>query len=196
MSLEILPHPQGISRILFRLPLYLYEAGLGWMLRPFPFLILTTKGRRTGLTRHAVLEYRRHGSKLYIISGWGAKAHWYQNAMMNTDVTVQINGQEWKACAAPVEDPGEALRALYMFKRSSPIYDVILANMSSATTIDLRSLKAVAKEFTIVRLDLVEGQPPLRGIQAKYARVAPFILTVGIMLLVWMVWIRLSESET
>ena len=195
MSIEILPYPQGISRILFRLPLYLYQAGLGWMLRPFPFIILTTKGRRTGQTRHAVLEYRRHGSKLYVVSGWGAKSHWYQNAMANADVTVQINGQEWQARATHVDDPAEALRALYMFKRSSPIYDVILANMSSASTIDLRSLKAVAKEFTIVRLDLIEGQPKLRGVQAKHVWVAPLILTLGMMILVWMVWIRLSDSE-
>src|SRR5688500_9087772 len=97
MAIQFIPYPQGLWRIVARTPLYLYQAGLGWMLRPFNLLILTTQGRKTGLARHTALEYRRHGSKLYLISAWGERPHWYQNLLINPAVTVQFNGRDCKA---------------------------------------------------------------------------------------------------
>jgi deazaflavin-dependent oxidoreductase (nitroreductase family) len=196
MAIQFIPYPQGVWRIVARVPLYFYQAGLGWMLRPFNLLILTTQGRRSSLERHAVLEYRRHGSKLYLISAWGERPQWYKNLLTNPTVTVQFNGQGWKAIATEVDDAGEALRALYMFKRTSRLYDVILASMSSASTIDLRTLKAVSSEFTVIRLDLVQGQVSLKGIQPKYRWVAPFLFATALLVMAWSVWARINQKES
>ena len=195
MAIQFIPYPQGAWRIVARVPLYLYQGGLGWMLRPFNLLILTTQGRKTGIGRHTVLEYRRHGSKLYLISAWGERPQWYKNLLTNPAVTVQFNGQDWKAIATEVDEPGEALRALYMFKRTSPLYDVILASMSSANTIDLRTLKAVSNEFTVIRLDLAQGPVSLKGVQPKYRWVAPFLFTFALLAMVWTVRARINHKE-
>ncbi|MGB1288645.1 MAG: nitroreductase/quinone reductase family protein, partial [Aggregatilineales bacterium] len=54
------------------LPLYLHRIGLGIVFAPFPFIVLTTRGNRTGQARHVVLEWRRHGSRYYLVSVNGA----------------------------------------------------------------------------------------------------------------------------
>jgi deazaflavin-dependent oxidoreductase (nitroreductase family) len=158
--------------------------------------VLTTRGRKSGLARHAILEYRRHGSKLYLVSAWGIQPHWYQNLIADPLVTVQMGTQEQKAVAHVVDNPGEALRALYMFQRTSPIYDLILASMSSADTIDLRTLKQVANEFTVIRLDLQTGTPPLGGVRPLNRWLGPLVLFLGVALMVWMVWARMTNDET
>jgi deazaflavin-dependent oxidoreductase (nitroreductase family) len=196
MSQQFIPYPHGLWRIVARLPLYLYQAGLGWMLHPFPILILTTQGRKSGLPRHAIVEYRRHGSKLYLISGWGERPQWFKNLVLHPIVTVQFKGQVWKASASPVKDPGESMRALYMFKRTSPLSEMILANMSSASTIDLRTLKAVSSEFTVVRLDLGSEKPTLNGVSVKNRWIAPMLLVMSLLVMAWMVWVRLTDNET
>ena len=195
MTEQFIPYPQGSWRTLLRLPLYLYQAGLGWMLHPFPILILTTQGRRSGLPRHVVLEYRRHGSKLYLVSGWGERPHWYQNLLAQPVVTVQFGGQTYQAVAQNVTDSGEAMRALYMFKRTSRFSEMILANMSSASAVDLRTLKTVSREFTVVRLDLTNEKPVLAGIEVTNRWLAPMLMTITLLAVVWMVWARLSDTD-
>ncbi|MCI0348593.1 MAG: hypothetical protein L0Z53_04135, partial [Acidobacteriales bacterium] len=68
--------------------------------------------------------------------------------------------------------------------------------MSNATTIDLRSLKQVSNEFTVVRLDLQPDAPVLSGVRPLYPWLGPLVLALSLALLVWMVWARLSESKT
>ena len=63
---------RDIAKRLFRAPLYLYQLGWGPMLNWIPLLILTTRGLDSGEPHHVVVEYRRHGSKYYVVSGWGA----------------------------------------------------------------------------------------------------------------------------
>lgn len=178
MSQQAIPYPTGIWRSVARLPLLLYRFGLGWLLRPLPFLILTTRGRRSGLPRHAVLEYRRHGRKLYVVSAWGQRPHWVQNLMANSQATVQLGADERGVTAHRVEDPAEALRALYMFQRTSRLYDLLLASMSSADTIDLRTLIDVSDEFTVLRFDVQPGPAPLPGVQVTNRWLGPLLLAL------------------
>lgn len=182
-SMPILPYPQGALRSLLRLPLLLHRVGLGWILGHLKIMVLTTRGRSSGLPRHTVLEFRRHGSKLYVVSGWGAQPHWFRNLKQDRAVTIQIGTQELAASARIVEDPAEALRALYMFQRTGPVYEAVLANMGQTTSGDLRSLKQVAGQFTIVRFDLIGGMPPLIGVRPTHRWVLPAVFMVMILLL-------------
>lgn len=84
--------PSGLSRLLFRLPIYLYKLRLGWLLGG-RFLLLNHIGRKSGQPRQAVVEVVRHdpASDTYIIaSGFGEKAQWFQNLMQTPDVTIQV----------------------------------------------------------------------------------------------------------
>ena len=51
--------PSGFSRLMFRLPIYLYKVGLGGLLGG-RFLLLNHVGRKSGQPRQAVVEVVRH----------------------------------------------------------------------------------------------------------------------------------------
>ena len=106
---RVIPYPKGVGRLLVRMPVWMYRTGLGDLLNAANIMILTTRGRKSGLPRYTPIEYRRHGSKIYVISGWDERPHWYQNLLINPAVTVQFNGQDCKAIATEVEDAGEAV---------------------------------------------------------------------------------------
>ena len=183
---ESIQHPQGFARFIFRLPLYAYKLGWGPAMNWLPLLILTTKGRKSGKARHIVIEYRRHGSKYYVVS-WSKDADWYQNAMQNPRVAIQRGSHIFDAAARPVENPAEALGALYMFSRNSWIYETLFARMNSAHTADLNTLAEVVEEFTVVRLEPSADPPelppaPLHSQPTRRLALA-FVLLMGLRLL-------------
>lgn len=161
------PYPSPFWRTVLRLPLHLYALGLGNLVGLMPFLVLTTKGQRSGLPRHAVLEYRRHGSKFYVLSVWGSRPSWYQNLLANPIVTLQFGGRQIAARATPVTDVQEIARAVYRFRKNSPFYAELLARISSAEEINLGTLVDISGEFTVVRFDPLQSEPALRGIEAS-----------------------------
>jgi deazaflavin-dependent oxidoreductase (nitroreductase family) len=160
------PEPsRDIAKRLFRTPLYLYQLGWEPLMNWIPLLILTTRGRNSGAPHHAVIEYRRHGSKYYVVSGWGADTDWYRNIQSDNRVTIQHGSLVCDARAHKVEDAAEALRALYMFSRNSWIYESLFARMSSAQAADLNTLAEVVEEFTVLRLEPTEESPTLPVIE-------------------------------
>lgn len=179
----IIPYPAGVLRWLAQLPLYIYRLGLGWAIVWIPVLVLTTRGRKTGQPRHVVLEWRRHGSKYYVVSAWGNRPHWYRNLLASPIVTVQHGGRIFRARAVPVRDPNEAVRALYMFRKNSPLYEVLFSRMSSAPTINFRTLSEVAGEFTLIRLEPEAGARELPGVRQLPGWLLPGIVLLGIALL-------------
>jgi deazaflavin-dependent oxidoreductase (nitroreductase family) len=181
----MIPYPEGLLKVIFRMPMTLHQMGLGWLLAPVPLLVMTTRGRKSGLPRPVVLEYRRHGSKLYVVSGWGERPHWYKNLQADAEVTVQMGAKERRARASRVENPSEAMRVLYMFRRYSLVHERLLASMSSADTIDMRTLTDIADEFTIIRLDLQPGPPVLPGVQPQKRWRAGGLLAIAGLLVWW-----------
>lgn len=165
LSRAAINKPQDLAKEFFRIPLYLYQLGWGPALKWMPLLLLTTKGRISGETRHVVVEYRRHGNKYYVVSGWGKNTDWYKNAMQHSRVTLQLGGDILDAKAVPVDNPPEALSVLYMFSRNSWIYETLFAHMSSASAADLNSLAEVVDEFTVVRLEPSGEEPELPTVE-------------------------------
>lgn len=159
---QSIPYPAGVLRALLRLPVALYRVGLGGLANRARIMILTTRGRKSGLARHTAIEYRRHGSKLYLISLWGQHPHWYRNLEAFPQATVQLGGQTYGVSAQLEVDNSEALRVLHQFRRTAPIvYDPVLARISSQTAIHPSTLPEISDQFTIVRLDPLPGAPPL-----------------------------------
>ncbi len=174
----LIPYPRGLLKWLLFLPLYLYRIGLGWLLAPTPLLILTTRGRKSGLPRHVVLESRQHGSKIYAVSGWGNRPHWVKNLQADPIVTIQYQGATHCARAHIVENSAEAMRALYMFQRTSRFYEILFASMSSAESLDLRKLIDVAGEFTVVRFEIVDDMPCFPGVQPTHRPIGYALLAL------------------
>ncbi len=100
--------PTGVSRLLFRLPIWLYRLRLGWLLGG-RFVLINHIGRKSGQARQAVVEVVRHDQATdgYIVcSGFGKKAQWYQNLLATPDVTIQVGARKLAAHAEPL--PAEA----------------------------------------------------------------------------------------
>ena len=137
-----------------------------------------------------MVEFRRHGSKYYIVSGWGADTDWYRNIEREPEITLQHGGQVLAARASRVEDAAEALRALYMFSRNSWIYESLFARMSSARAADLKTLTEVVDEFTVVRLEPTEAPPSLPSVElfSPPARqmASIFAIVLVLRLLLWL----------
>ncbi|MGQ9909244.1 MAG: nitroreductase family deazaflavin-dependent oxidoreductase [Candidatus Flexifilum sp.] len=113
-----LPYPAGIMRALYALPRLGYRAGFGDTLNALRIMILTTRGRKTGLPRPTPIEYRQHGSKTYAIAAW-PDADWVKNLRADPICRVQQGRRHFTARATFLDDPGEMNRALTLFHRSA-----------------------------------------------------------------------------
>lgn len=165
-----LPYPNGLFRFILRQPLLLHRLGLGFLLPPFRIVILTTLGNQSGLPRRTPVEYRMHGSKIYLVSAWGTKPHWVKNIVAHPHVTVQAGPRTYGAQATLVESPSEALRAIFLFRKPAPaIYDALLARMTDADSVRARELHDLAAQVTVIRLDVTDGGTELPALKPDLA---------------------------
>src|SRR5574339_1000973 len=102
MKVSIIDRPPSKAlRFGLRLPIWLYRLRLGWLLDN-RFLMLAHKGRISGQLHQTVIEVVQHDKATdtyYAVSGWGAKADWYQNIQKNPLVTVHVSGRSFQARA-------------------------------------------------------------------------------------------------
>ncbi|ARG59853.1 nitroreductase family deazaflavin-dependent oxidoreductase [Mycobacterium kansasii] len=108
--------PAGLSRLLYRLPIYVYRAGLGWVFGN-RIMLLHHIGRRSGNRRYAVLEVVEHDpadGSFVVASGWGPTAAWYQNVVHKPDVTVQVGRRTMPVRSVTLDaDEGAEIFARY-----------------------------------------------------------------------------------
>jgi deazaflavin-dependent oxidoreductase (nitroreductase family) len=100
MSKSIVDHPPSkILRFGLRLPIWLYRMKLGWLLGN-RFLMLTHRGRKSGILHETVIEVVRHDKEAdtyYVVSGWGERSDWHQNIRISPDVTVHVGRRKFQA---------------------------------------------------------------------------------------------------
>ena len=112
--------PKGLSRNLFRVPIHIYRAGLGWMLGN-RILLLHHVGRVSGKQRQAILEVVEHDpadDSFVVASGWGPTAAWYRNVVHTPDVTIQVGRRTIPVTAVQLtEDEGAETFVRYAMKR-------------------------------------------------------------------------------
>ena len=115
------PGPTGLLRLLLRCPILCYRLHLGWVLGR-RFLLLTHIGRKSGLPRQTVLEVVNYDStrhRCIIASGWGEKAQWFRNIILNPDVEVILGTYTHHAKARRM-DRDEAERELRDYAHRHP----------------------------------------------------------------------------
>jgi deazaflavin-dependent oxidoreductase (nitroreductase family) len=90
-----------------------------------PTLLLTTKGRKSGVLRRSALIYGRDGDDLVIVaSKGGADDHpaWYLNLVSEPSVHVQVGPEQFDATAITA-DPSERARLWPVMAAIWPDYD-------------------------------------------------------------------------
>lgn len=176
---QLIPYPGELLRIVLRSPLLLFRLGLGDIMNALRLMVLTTRGRKSDQPRHTAIEYRRHGSKIYLISGWGKRPDWYQNLMADPLATVQLGRKSMSVLADPVTDRAEALRVVNLFRRNAPArYDAVFSRVIN-DGVNAQNLPDISDQFTIIRLSIIADEPTLPGLNADWVWLWPLAL-VGV----------------
>jgi deazaflavin-dependent oxidoreductase (nitroreductase family) len=118
---ETLP-ARGLLRRALRAPIWLYRARLGGLLG-HSFLLLTHRGRKSGLPRQTVLEvlrYDRPTGTHIVAAGWGPTSDWFRNIQQTPQVIVRAGGRR-VAARAEVLPPDAAARELRWYATHHPI---------------------------------------------------------------------------
>jgi deazaflavin-dependent oxidoreductase (nitroreductase family) len=79
----------------------------GHIWRGVPTLLLTTKGRKTGIARRTALIYGRDGDALIIVASKGGHPSnplWYENLVNNPEVEIQVGAEVASARASTITD--------------------------------------------------------------------------------------------
>jgi deazaflavin-dependent oxidoreductase (nitroreductase family) len=121
-------------RCLFRAPVYLYRCRCGWLLG-HRFLLLIHVGRRTRLKRYTVLEimeFRKVGPELVVMSGFGPAADWLRNIQATPRPEVVVGSGHYTV-AHRVLEIEEAARVIAGYERRhryfAPIVRMVLSRL-------------------------------------------------------------------
>lgn len=177
------PTTQSASqRLLLQTPILLYRLGLGDILNSLHLMILVTHGRRSGLARYTPIEHRRHGSKTYVIAVYGRDSQWVKNLEANPDVLVQQGRQSFRAHAEIVDDPGEAARAVHLFRKTAPrLYDPLISRIAEFQTDTAFSRRGPGTGVTVIRFTPVPGYSDLPPVLPTLVWVLPAIAAIGVL---------------
>lgn len=147
---------QRVIKFWRRFPVYLYRLGLGRALGGLPLLILTTRKTTTGGPRYTPLEYRRHGSRIYVISPQPETARWYAHALEQPFAVIRMGGRSHTVRVTVVSDEAEAVRALFLFRLTQPVpLRWITWSARQQDEIKPQALKKTARRYAVVRLEIV-----------------------------------------
>jgi deazaflavin-dependent oxidoreductase (nitroreductase family) len=140
--------PTGFMRLWFRSPIVLYRLGLG-RLGGHQFLLLTHRGRRTGLLHQTVLKtlrYDRATGEAIVMAPLGDRADWMRNIRHSQPLEVQIGSRRYVPTYRVLEED-ETIRFLDALRRAHPVW----------TAIGIRALGLKSGQWTGVTL--VSFQP-------------------------------------
>ncbi len=119
---KVLKPPRGLSRLAYRLPVWLYRLGLGGLLGT-RFLLLVHTGRKSGKKHRTVLEVIRHDKVTHtfvVAAGFGPKSDWYRNLRVNTQVTICSGRHCWDVVATFLS-PEQAGDEMLDYARRHPL---------------------------------------------------------------------------
>ncbi len=116
-------------------PRAIYHAHLGWLLG-HRFLLLTHRGRRSGLSRRTMLEVLRwddRSREAIVMSGFGPGAQWLRNVDAGGGAEIQIGRERWSARMRRLATE-EAVAVLADYERRNrliaPLVRAVLSHLS------------------------------------------------------------------
>ena len=123
------PKPPRFMIPIFKLPMILYRAGLGWLFG-HRFMLLTHIGRRSGKVRRTILAVLRFDSQtkeIMAISAWSA-SDWYLNIQASPALQVETAFTRY----APVQralSPEEIATLFEEYRKKHPIFSRIVCQI-------------------------------------------------------------------
>lgn len=123
----------SLRAAVYRLPLGLRRLGIAGYERALgiDWLVLTTRGRRSGLPREVVLDAVGHDPETdtwYVQPADEAGSHWLRNVRAHPVVGVEVRGRRFQARATEVTGP-EGARVVLGFIRNHPWYAWVVVRL-------------------------------------------------------------------
>jgi deazaflavin-dependent oxidoreductase (nitroreductase family) len=135
-----------------RLPSYLYHLRLGGLLG-HRFLLLTHRGRKSGLIRQTpleVLHYDPRSCESVVLSAWGKRADWYRNIEASLPLEVETGGERYPP-AARFLTPEEAYAVITEYAIRHPLAARVLEQVFGfPVTRSAASRRAFAESVALV----------------------------------------------
>jgi deazaflavin-dependent oxidoreductase (nitroreductase family) len=101
-----------------------YRLGLGRLIsNPLTgyYLLLGTRGRRSGVLRSTPVAYAIRDGCVYVMAGWGPETSWYRNVLASPRVRLRLADRGLPGIAEEVIDPPERAAALREILRNSGV---------------------------------------------------------------------------
>lgn len=128
----------------------LYALGCGPVVGRF-ILLLTTRGRKTGLRRVTALQYEEIEGAIVVGSSRGTMADWYRNIQADPHVSVRVRSNEFRGLAEPSNDPVKIADFLeYRLKRHPRMVGTILRMEGLGATPSRAELEKYATSIAMV----------------------------------------------
>ena len=111
--------PGPFLRAFLKAPVALYHGPLAELLRSRCVMLLTTRGRRSGLARTNGVSFMPVGDHFVVFSGWGVKSSWYRNVEANPEMMITLGRRRMRATARLVEDPARRIELMRQMQARS-----------------------------------------------------------------------------
>lgn len=178
--MSLIDHPpRGWVKALVRVPVKLFEWGLGWLFGG-RLVLLHHRGRRSGRQYRTALEVvgrRDEPATWYVVAGWGERADWLQNLRSHPQTSLMV-GRRVVPVVADVLDPGRAADVYTEYTRARPATARLVGRLIG---VDIRHdpPERLAARMPIVALRAIGSGRGTRttGEPAGTAAVAPVITT-------------------
>jgi len=147
--------PSGVSRALFRAPIYLYRLGLGWLFGT-RILLLNHIGRVSGKQRQVILEVVEGDltdGSFVVASGWGPTAAWYRNILHRPQVSILVGRRTIPVTAVPLTaEEGAEIFARYAARHRAAATYLVPRLMGFSVDGSEADFRAVGQRMPFVRL--------------------------------------------
>jgi deazaflavin-dependent oxidoreductase (nitroreductase family) len=120
-------------------------------------MVLTTTGRRSGLTRRTAIEFHEYMGQRYVFSAWGKRADWFRNIEANPHVTIQTCRGTESVLARRITSDLELAEA-FEFALSNPTMRTVLKAIGFDMT--LGQFIAQKAHLTFVTFDPTDKPTP------------------------------------
>jgi len=132
------------------------------------WVLLTTRGRRTGIPREVLLPCRRLGDDIVVLSAYGRRSDWMKNLLAAPGVEVSCNGRRRSARAEIVDDVVRKRQLLaqdpFLLSMPFALVQALLWTLLRPLYLALVWSIVASRPLVVAHLDdLVEDRPPSDG---------------------------------
>ena len=147
---------QRAFKRLNRVMLLLWRLGLGPLLNSWPsvggrMMVLSHRGRVSGLQRRTPLNYAIVDGGVACVAGYGRRSDWYRNVLASPDVEVWLPHDRWTGVAHDVgEDPGRVALMRQVLLASG--FAAVVAGVDPRR-LDDTALAHATRDYRLVRIE-------------------------------------------